>query len=44
MVCDVMTEKKVEEKEYFKKLGKYSTEKLKDNSFDITTVFPFEKK
>ncbi len=43
MVCDVMTGKESRGKGVFTKLGKYSTEKLKDNSFDITTGFPIRK-
>ena len=43
MVCDVMTGKESRGKGVFTKLGKYSTEKLKNNSFDITTGFPIRK-
>lgn len=43
LVCDVMTGKESRGKGVFTKLGKYSTEKLKNNSFDITTGFPIRK-
>ena len=43
MVCDVMTGKESRGRGVFTKLGKYSTEKLKNNSFDITTGFPIRK-
>jgi hypothetical protein len=43
MVCDVMTGKASRGRGVFTKLGKYSTKKLKNNSFDITTGFPIRK-
>jgi hypothetical protein len=40
MVCDVMTGIKARGKGVFTKLGRYSTDELKEEGFDITTGYP----
>jgi hypothetical protein len=43
MVCDVMTGVKARGKGVFTKLGKYSTNQLKENNIALTTGYPIRK-